>query len=91
MTLSYDRLVIPFQNVMAHTERITLSLDAELVAFLDDRTDNRSRVVSELLREWKREITKREWETACIEEANDPEAAAEFELWDATVGDGLDA
>ena len=42
-----------------------------------------------LSKEQKRQLLQ-ELENAYIELANDPEYQAEIELWDVTVGDGID-
>jgi hypothetical protein len=50
-----------------------------------------SQLINEILSKAKKSQLLRELEEAYIELANDSEYQAETQLWDITVGDGLDA
>jgi metal-responsive CopG/Arc/MetJ family transcriptional regulator len=71
--------------------KVSITLDEEVLEFVDRSSQNRSQFINEVLsREKKRQFLK-ELENAYTELANDSEYQAEIELWDVTVGDGIDA
>lgn len=75
---------------MAYT-KISVSLDPELISFLDEQGDNRSQVISDLIWEKKKALYLQELAEAYAAQANDAEFQDEAEAWDVTVGDGLNA
>ena len=75
---------------MAHT-KISVSLDPELISFLDEQGENRSQIISDLLWEKKKALYLQELGEAYAAQANDSEFQDEVETWDVTVGDGLNA
>ncbi|WP_019506322.1 hypothetical protein [Pleurocapsa sp. PCC 7319] len=71
--------------------KITISLDESLIEFIDQRTNNRSKFISELLSQLKQKEFEAELEKAYIDQENDPEFQQEIAAWDCVVGDGLNA
>jgi metal-responsive CopG/Arc/MetJ family transcriptional regulator len=71
--------------------KVSITLDKTVLEFVDRSSQNRSQFINEILsREQKRQLLQ-ELEDAYIELADDSEYQAEIELWDVTVGDGIDA
>ena len=72
------------------TIKISITLEDEIVDFIDSQGKNRSKIINDVLAKAKKEQLQEELKAAYIDQNNDPEFWAEFELWDTTVGDGLD-
>ena len=72
------------------TIKISITLEDEIVDFIDSQGKNRSKIINDVLAKAKKEQLQKELKAAYIDQNNDPEFWAEFELWDTTVGDGLD-
>lgn len=73
------------------SKKVSITLDDEILAFIDQLASNRSRFINDILRREKHRIFMRELEEAYIEEADDPALKAERDLWDVVASDGLDA
>ena len=71
--------------------KVSITLDEEILEFVDRSSQNRSQFINEILSKEKKRQFLRELENAYTELANDSEYQAEIELWDVTVGDGIDA
>jgi metal-responsive CopG/Arc/MetJ family transcriptional regulator len=71
--------------------KVSITLDEEILDFVDRSSQNRSQFINQILSKEKKRQSLQELEDAYIELANDPEYQAEIELWDVTVGDGIDA
>jgi metal-responsive CopG/Arc/MetJ family transcriptional regulator len=71
--------------------KVSITLDEEVLEFVDRSSQNRSQFINEILSQAKKRQGLKELEDAYTELANDPEYQAEIKLWDVTVGDGLDA
>jgi metal-responsive CopG/Arc/MetJ family transcriptional regulator len=71
--------------------KVSITLDEEILEFVDRSSKNRSQFINEILSKEKKRQFLRELENAYTELANDSEYQAEIELWDVTVGDGIDA
>jgi metal-responsive CopG/Arc/MetJ family transcriptional regulator len=71
--------------------KVSITLDEEVLEFVDRSSQNRSQFINEILSKEKNRQFLKELENAYTELANDPEYQAEIELWDVTVGDGIDA
>ncbi|WP_373544755.1 hypothetical protein [Chamaesiphon sp.] len=71
--------------------KVSITLDEEVLEFVDRSSKNRSQFINEILSKEKKRQFLRELENAYTELVNDPEYQAEIELWDVTVGDGIDA
>jgi len=72
------------------TAKISITLDDEIVDFIDSQGSNRSKTINSLLARAKQEKLKADLKAAYIDQNNDPNFWSEFELWDSTIGDGLD-
>ena len=73
------------------SQKITITLDDEVLNFLDGRASNRSIFINRVLREEKRRIFMQELADAYKEQANDLDFQQEISVWDVTVGDRLNA
>ena len=71
--------------------KVSITLDEEVLEFVDRSSHNRSQFINEILSKAKKLHLLKELEDAYIELASNPEYQAEIELWDITVGDGIDA
>ena len=72
------------------TAKISITLDDEIVNFIDSQGSNRSKTINSLLTKVKQEQLKADLKAAYIDQNNDPDFWPEFELWDSAIGDGLD-
>lgn len=72
------------------TAKISITLDDEIVKFVDSQGSNRSKTINSLLTRVLQEQLKADLKAAYIDQNNDPNFWSEFELWDSTIGDGLD-
>ena len=73
-------------------QKIAVSLDEEVVAFLDDQArGNRSEYLNALLTQQRKQQRRAELIAALKQDAGDPEYSAEIQAWDCVAGDGLDA
>ncbi|NJK51779.1 MAG: CopG family transcriptional regulator [Acaryochloridaceae cyanobacterium CSU_3_4] len=73
-------------------EKVTITLDTELIAFVDDRADgNRSDYFNSLVQHHRQAVLKQQMIQALQEEVENPDYQAEIDAWDSVVGDGLDA
>jgi Arc/MetJ-type ribon-helix-helix transcriptional regulator len=72
-------------------QKVTLTLDQELIEFLDLQASNRSEYLNALLRERRSKVLTEQIVAALQADLEDPEYQAEIQSWDAVVGDGLDA
>jgi metal-responsive CopG/Arc/MetJ family transcriptional regulator len=71
--------------------KVSITLDKEVLEFVDRSSQNRSQFINEILaKENKRQLLQ-EIENAYTELADNPEYKSEVELWDIAVGDGIDA
>jgi metal-responsive CopG/Arc/MetJ family transcriptional regulator len=71
--------------------KVSITLDKEVLEFVDRSSQNRSQFINEILSKAKKLQLLKELENAYTELANDPEYQAEIKLWDITAGDGIDA
>ena len=72
------------------TSKITISIDEELLEYLDRKTDNRSKFISDLVRSQAQKDFSAELEAAYIDQEKDPEFQEEIKLWDSVSGDGIE-
>jgi Arc/MetJ-type ribon-helix-helix transcriptional regulator len=72
-------------------QKVTLTLDQELIEFLDLQASNRSEYLNALLRERRSKVLTEQIVAALQEDSAAPEYQAEIQAWDTVVGDGLDA
>lgn len=71
--------------------KIAITLDQELIAFLDEQATNRSEYLNTLLAEQRSKILTQRMIAALQEDADDPDYQVEIKAWDAVIGDGLNA
>jgi metal-responsive CopG/Arc/MetJ family transcriptional regulator len=71
--------------------KVSITLDEEVLEFVDRSSQNRSQFINEILSKAKKSQLLKELEAAYTELADDPEYQAEIKLWEVTVGDGIDA
>ncbi len=76
---------------MAMSKKVSITLDDEVLDFVDRLASNRSRFINDVLWQEKRRVFMKELEDAYKDQANDPEIQAEISVWDIVVGDGLNA
>jgi hypothetical protein len=76
---------------MMMKSKIAITLDQELIEFLDHQATNRSEYLNALLAEQRSKVLTQQIIAALQEDVDDPDYKAEIEAWDAVVGDGLDA
>ena len=72
-------------------KKISITLEGEVLDFVDRLGTNRSSSINEILSREKKRVFKQELEAAYKEQDSDSEFQSEIEIWDATVGDGLNA
>ena len=73
------------------SKKVSITLDDEVLDFVDRLASNRSSFINEVLWQEKRKVFMKELEDAYTDQANDPEFQEEISAWDITVGDGLNA
>lgn len=71
------------------SKKISITLDNEVLDFVDQITRNRSHFINTLLWQEKQRMFRQELAAAYQDQASDPEFQAEASLWDMAVGDGL--
>ena len=76
---------------MAMSKKVSITLDDEVLDFVDRLASNRSSFINDVLWQEKRRVFMKELEEAYKDQANDPEMQAEISVWDIVVGDGLNA
>lgn len=73
-------------------QKIGLTLDENLIAFLDEVAEgNRSEYLNKLLAENRKQVLEARMITALAEDLNNPNYLQEVKEWDRVVGDGIDA
>jgi predicted transcriptional regulator len=73
------------------SKKVSITLDDEVLAFVDRLASDRSRFINEVLWKEKRRVFTQEPQDAYKEQATDPAFQDEISVWDVTVGDGLNA
>jgi len=76
---------------MAMSKKVSITLDDEVLDFVDRLASNRSRFINDVLWQEKKRVFMKELEDAYKDQANDPEMQEEISVWDIAVGDGLNA
>lgn len=72
-------------------KKVSISLDSEVLDFVDRNSSNRSSFINAILWQEKRRMFMQELEDAYREQASDAEFQEEVAVWDVVVGDGLNA
>ncbi|MGD1941578.1 MAG: hypothetical protein ACFB0G_09700 [Leptolyngbyaceae cyanobacterium] len=73
------------------SKKVSITLDDEVLEFVDQLASNRSSFINDVLWQEKKRIFMKELADAYQDQANDPEFQQEMSVWDIAVGDGLDA
>ncbi len=73
------------------SKKVSITLDDEILNFVDRLASNRSSFINDILWKEKQRIFMKELENAYKEQANDPSFQEEISVWDVTVKDGLNA
>ena len=73
------------------SKKVSITLDDEILKFVDELASDRSSFINEVLWKEKRRIFMQKLEDAYTEQANDPDFQQEMSVWGVTVGDGLNA
>ncbi|MGB3294636.1 MAG: hypothetical protein WBB01_16760 [Phormidesmis sp.] len=73
------------------SKKVSITLDDEVLNFVDQLASNRSSFINEILLKEKKRIFLKELENAYREQSNDPVIQEEISLWNITAEDGLDA
>ena len=73
------------------SKKVSITLDDEVLSFVDRLAGNRSSFINDILWKEKRRIFMQELEDAYKEQVNDPMFQEEVSLWDVTAEDGLNA
>ena len=71
-------------------QKISITLDEEVLAFIDSQTKNRSQLINQVFDKLKKQQALSELEAAYIEQSQDEDEIAEIKLWDVTIADGID-
>lgn len=69
--------------------KVSITLDDEVLQFIDRQSPNRSRFINDLLRQAQRQQLLLELASAYTEQVSDLELQTELALWDTVSGDGL--
>lgn len=70
-------------------QKISITLDENLLAYIDSQTTNRSQFINAILAKSYKEQQLKKLRDAYIQQAQDEEELKEIELWDSTAGDDL--
>ncbi|NJK47718.1 hypothetical protein HC931_05635 [Candidatus Gracilibacteria bacterium] len=73
------------------SKKVSITLDDEVLDFVDRLASNRSSFINDVLWREKRRVFMKELEDAYKDQANDLEFQEEISVWDIAVGDGLNA
>ena len=71
-------------------QKIIITLDEEVLAFIDSQTKNRSQLINQVFEKLKKQQALSELEAAYIEQSKDEDEIAEIKLWDVTIADEID-
>jgi metal-responsive CopG/Arc/MetJ family transcriptional regulator len=71
------------------SKKVSITLDDEVLSFVDRLASNRSSFINDILWKEKRKIFMKELEDAYKEQVNDPVFQEEISIWDVTAEDGL--
>lgn len=73
------------------SKKVSITLDDEVLDFVDRLASNRSSFINKILWQEKRRIFMQELENAYKEQASDQKFQDELSLWEVASGDGLNA
>ena len=72
------------------SKRITITLDQEVLTYLDSKTNNRSSWINEIIKQKQQQELIALLEEGYKQMSNNPEIREEISVWDSVAGDGLD-
>jgi predicted transcriptional regulator len=73
------------------SKKVSITLDDEVLDFVDRLASNRSSFINDVLFKEKQRIFMKELKNAYKDQANDSEFQEEIAVWDIALGDGLNA
>jgi hypothetical protein len=76
-------------DVLIMSKKVNITLDDEVLTFVDRLASNRSRFINDILLKEKKRIFMQELEDTYKEQMNDQDLQEEISVWDVTVGDRL--
>lgn len=71
------------------TKKISISVNDELLDFVDNSSKNRSAFINQCIEEVRQNRQREALKAAYLDQEQDPLFWSEFELWDNTIGDGI--
>ncbi|MFB6274883.1 MAG: ribbon-helix-helix domain-containing protein, partial [Halothece sp.] len=69
--------------------QISITLDEELLKFIDEKASDRSQFINQLLAKAQKQELAQQLAHSYQQQEEDSMFQREIQLWDATVGDGL--
>ncbi|AFY60777.1 hypothetical protein [Synechococcus sp. PCC 6312] len=73
------------------SKKVSITLDDEVLEFVDHLASNRSSFINHVLLQEKKKIFMKELEEAYKDQSGNLEFQEEIFVWDSAVGDGLNA
>lgn len=73
------------------SKKVSITLDDEVLEFVDQLASNRSSFINDVLWQEKKRIFMKELAKAYKAQSSDPGFQEEVSAWDIVAGDGLDA
>jgi len=70
--------------------QISITLDEELLKFIDQKASDRSQFINQLLAEAQKQELAQQLARSYKQQEEDSVFQEEIQLWDSTVGDGLE-
>ena len=71
------------------TKKISISIDNELLEYIDRESKNRSAFINQCIKEVRMKRKQEDLKAAYLDQEQDPQFWSEFKLWDNTIGDGI--
>lgn len=71
------------------TKKISISINNELLEYVDRESQNRSAFINLCIEEARARRKQEALKAAYLDQEQDPQFWSEFELWDNTIGDGI--
>ena len=71
------------------TKKISISIDNELLEYIDRESKNRSAFINQCIKEVRMKRMQEALKAAYLDQEQDPQFWSEFKLWDNTIGDGI--
>jgi hypothetical protein len=78
-----------FKYLFGMTKKISISVDDELLDYVDRESKNRSAFINQCIKEIRTSRQQEALRNAYLDQEQDPQFWSEFELWDNTIGDGI--